>query len=41
LKNKINQENDIKNVAIKRIRTESDINIKWNKRIRDEIKKIK
>jgi hypothetical protein len=28
LKNKINQENDIKNVAIKRIRTESDINIK-------------
>jgi hypothetical protein len=28
LKNKINQENNIKNVAIKRIRTESDINIK-------------
>ena len=28
LKNKINQENDIKNVAIKRISTESDINIK-------------
>jgi hypothetical protein len=28
LKNKINQENDIKNIAIKRIRTESDINIK-------------
>jgi hypothetical protein len=39
LKNKINQEKDIKNIAIKRIKIESGINSKWNKRIGDEIKK--
>jgi len=29
----------VKQIAIKKIRTKSDIKIKWNKMLRDEIKK--
>jgi hypothetical protein len=37
LKNKINQENDKKKIVIKRMKKKSNIKIKWNKIIRDEI----
>jgi len=33
LKNKINQENERKKVAIKRTRTKYGLNIKWNRRM--------